>query len=447
MQVKIEDKSAVKKVLSFEIPKETVAKELDKAYNELKKKADIKGFRKGKIPRKVLENRFSKDVHADVAPRLIQDSFVEAIQEHNLNIVGGPQLDPPELNPDSDYVFDITVEVKPELPEIDYKDMVIEKNRYTVSDAEIDAQIHMIQKTMAKKQKVTESRAVKTSDFVLIDYQGFLNNEPFEHTPKIENFLYKIGQSSLPEAFAEKLTGCVPVQDIEVEVAYPEDHPDENLKGKTIVYKVTLKEIQEEILPEINDDLVKGLGKFETLDQVKDSIRENLAKGNEQRVKHELSEQIFQHLLEKYEFEVPEAMIEGELNGIISETEQAYSANNTSLEEHGLSREKLSEQYRDVAEKQARRHLILDKIITQETLDLTEEEMDKSLEEMARGMNATVDAIKNFFKMDPKQMEYYKHTQLEKKAIDLIIETSQVTEKDPETDVQEASVSDPETDA
>lgn len=447
MQVKIEDKSAVKKVLSFEIPKEKVAKELDKAYNELKKKADIKGFRKGKIPRKVLENRFSKDVHADVAPRLIQDSFVEAIQEHNLNIVGGPQLDPPELNPDSDYVFDITVEVKPELPEIDYKDMALEKNRYAVSDAEIDAQIHMIQKTMAKKQKVSESRAVKASDFVLIDYQGFLNDEPFEPTPKIENFLYKIGQNSLPEAFAEKLTGCVPVQDIEVEVAYPEDHPDENLKGKTILYKVTLKEIQEEILPEINDDLVKGLGKFETLEQVKDSIRENLEKGNAQRVKHELSEQIFQHLLEKYEFEVPEAMIEGELNGIISETEQAYSANNTSLEEHGLSREKLSEQYRDVAEKQARRHLILDKIITQEKLDLTEEEMDKSLEEMARGMNATVDAINNFFKMDPKQMEYYKHTQLEKKAIDLIIETSQVTEKDPETDVQETSVSDPETDA
>jgi trigger factor len=134
-------------------------------------------------------------------------------------------------------------------------------------------------------------------------------------------------------------------------------------------------------------------------------------------------------------------MIEGELEGIISETEQAYSANNTTLEEHGLSREKLSEQYRDVAEKQARRHLILDKIITQEKMDLTEEEMEKSLEEMARGMNATVDAIKNFFKMDPRQMEYYKHTQLEKKAIDLIIEDSQVTEKDPESDKEETTVS------
>ncbi len=442
MQVKIEDTSAVKRVLYFEIPKEKVAKELDKAYRELKQKADIKGFRKGKIPRKVLENRFSKDVHADVAPRLIQDSFVEAIQEHNLDIVGDPRLDPPELNPDADYVFDITVEVKPDLPEIEYKDLALEKNRYTVSDAEIEAQIGMIQKTMAKKQTVAESRAVTDTDFVLIDYQGFLNNEPYEYTPKIENFLYQIGQDTLPEAFSEKLTGCVPVQDIEVEVAYPDDHPDENLKGRTILYQVTLKEIQEEVLPEINDDLVKGLGSFETLDQVKDSIRENLEKGIQQRVTHELSEQVFQHLLNKYEFEVPEAMIEGELNGIVQETEQAYAANNTTLEEHGLSREKLSEQYRDVAEKQARRHLILNKIITQEKLDLTEEEMDKSLEEMARGMNATVDAIKNFFKTDPRQMEYYKHTQLEKKAIDLIIENSQVTEKDPEPEVQKTTESD-----
>ena len=431
MQVKIEDKSSVKKVLSFEIPKEKVAKELDKAYNELKKKADIKGFRKGKIPRKVLENRFSKDVHADVAPRLIQDSFIEAIQEHNLDIVGGPRLDPPELNPEAAYAFDITVEVKPELADVDFKGICLEKNRYVVSDAEIDGQIHMIQRTMAKKQTVKEDRAVKDTDFVLMDYQGFMADEPYEHTPKIENFLYKLEGGALPEEFSKKLVGCMPAQDIEVEVAYPDDHPDENFKGNTILYKVTLKEIQEEILPEINDDLVKGLGKFETLDQVKDSIRDNLEKGIAQRVKHELSEQIFMHLLEKNQFEVPEAMIEGELNGIVSETEQAYAANNASLEEHGLSRDILMHRYRDVAEKQARRHLILDKIITQEKLELTDEEMEKSLDEMARGMNATVDAIKNFFKMDPKQMEYYKHTQLEKKAIDLIIENSQVTEKDP----------------
>lgn len=433
MQVNIEDLSSVQKKLSFEIPKETVAKELNKAYNELKKKADIKGFRKGKIPRKVLENRFAADVHADVAPKLIQEAFIEAVQEHDLNVVGGPQVDPPELNPDTDFAFDITVEIKPELDDIEFKGLELKKTQYEVSDDEIESQIYMIRKTLAKKETVTEERPVKESDFVLIDYEGFLNKEPFDATPRVENYVMGINQEgSLPKEFSEKLIGAIPVQDLEIEVPYPEDHQDETLRGKTVTYKVTLKEIQEEVLPEANDDLVKDLGKFETLQEVRDSIRDNLEKGIAQRTKHELSEQIFQALLEKIEFEVPEAMIEGELKGIISETEQAYAQNNTSLEEAGLTEEIMRERYRDVAEKQARRHLILDKIISQEKLEMTEAEMDESFQEMAEAMGATKDAVKNYFNMDPRQLEYYKHTQLEKKAVDLIVEVSSVTEVAPE---------------
>ena len=439
MQVKIEDKSSVKKVLSFEIPKKDVAKELNKAYSELKKSASVKGFRKGKIPRKVLENRFSKDVHGDVAPRLIQEAFISAIDEHKIDVVGAPQMDPPEFEPEKDFAFDITVEVKPVLDDVEFEGIELTRTKYEISDAEVESQIAMIQKTMAKKESVTEERPVKDGDFVLIDYEGFLNGEPFDQTPKVENFILEIGKPGMPKEFSEKLTGAIPVQDLEVEVSYEDTYHDENLKGKTIVYKVSLKEIQEEILPELNDDLAKGLGgTFETLDAVRDSIRDNLKKGYTQRIKHELSEQVFQNLLQKYEFEIPEAMIEAELNGITAEAEQAYKANNTTLEEAGLSKEGIRAQYRDVAKKQAGRHLILDKIITQENLELTDEELEKSFEEMAQGMNASVDAIKNFFKMDAKQLGYYKQTQLEKKAVDLIIEKGVVTEVEPGSAENEA---------
>jgi len=444
MPVKIEDKSSVKKVLSFEISKEDITKELNIAYNDLKKKADVKGFRKGKVPRKVLENRFSKDVHADVAPRLIQESFIAAIKEHDLNIVGGPQMDPPELDPQKAYVFDITVEIKPELDDIEFKGIALEQTKYEVSEGEIESQIHMIQKTMAKKETVTEERPVKDGDFVLIDYQGFLNDEPFEPTPKIENYVMGIGQDTMPKEFSDKLTGVTPVQELEIEVPYPDEFHDENLKGKTIVYKVKLIEIQEEILPEINDDLVKGLGKFETLDDVRKSISENLEKGYARRIQHELSEQVFKNLLGKYEFEVPDAMVEGELNGIIMEAEQSFTANNTTLEEAGLSKDMLKTQYRDVAEKQARRHLILDKIISQEKLELTDEELEKSFEEMALGMNAPVDSVKNYFNMDPKQLDFYKHTQLEKKAVDVIIEQGIITEVEPDAVKDNADAAEPD---
>ena len=431
MQVKIEDQSSIKKVLSFEIPKETISKELNKAYAELKKKVDVKGFRKGKVPRKVLENRFSADVHAEVAPRLIQEAFVEAVEDHKLDIVGGPQLNPPKFNPDADYAFTITVEVKPELDDIDLEGLEIKKRLYEVTETEIESQIYMLQKTMATKRKVEEERPVKEEDFVLIDYEGFLNGETFEHTPKVENYVTAINKEPLPKEISEKLIGAIPVQDLEVEVVYADDFHDENLSGKTIQYKVTLKEIQEEVLPEANDDLVKDLEQYETLEDVKTAIRDNLEKGIDQRVKHEMSEQIFSQIIEKIEFQVPQALVEGELNGIIAETEQAYAQNNTSLEEVGLSPEIMQEKYRDVAEKQARRHLILDKIISQEKMDLSEEELDAGFEDMAQAMSATKDAIKNFFNMDPRQLEYYKHTQLEKKAIELIIEKSSIVEVTP----------------
>jgi len=431
MQINVVDKSSVKKVLECEIPKETVVKELDNAYKELKNKVNVKGFRKGKVPRKVLENKFSKDVHSDVVPKLIQQIFSKAIEDYDLKIISSPQMDPPELDPESAYCFDIIVEVKPEIEDIDYEGMELNKTLYEVSEDEIDAQIQMIRRTMASKQAVKEERAVKEGDFVLIDYQGFLDDKPFASTPQIENFVMAIGTDSMPKEFSQKIVGVIPEQDLEIDVVYSDKDFDKELVGKTITYKVKVKEIHEEVLPE-DEHLVKELGKYENLDQVKDDIRSNLSQGYKRRVQHELSEQIFQNLLGRYEFEVPESLVEAELNGIIAEAEQAYMQNNTTLEEVGLSKESLRNDYKDVAEKQARRHLILAKLIEQENLEMTDEELEASFEQMAKGMNASVDAIKNYFNMDKNQLENYKHTHLEKKAVDLIVNKGKVTEKPPE---------------
>ena len=432
MQVTVEDKSNVTKVLHFEVPHADVARELDQAYNELKKSADIKGFRKGKVPRKVLENKFSKDVHADIAPRLSQESFSKALEDYDLNVVGSPRIDPPELNPETSYKFDITVDVKPEISQVEYEGFDLTQTAYPISEEEVESQIYMIRKTMASKQTVEEERPVKDGDYVLIDYEGFLDGEPFDQTPKVENYVMAIGSENMPEEFSTKLTGVIPEQELNIDVTYPEDSPDEYLAGKTISYKVKLKEIQEEVLPEADDNLVKELGQYETLDEVRDTIRGYLKKGYEQRIRHELSEQVFQKLLDKHEFEVPQSMVDAELDGIISETEQAYAQNNTSLEEAGLNKEILRDQYKEVAEKQARRHLILDKIIEQENLELTDDEFQASFEKMATDMNASVDAVKNFFNMNENALENYKHTQLEKKAVDLIIERGNITEVEPE---------------
>ena len=431
MQVNIEEKSSVKKVLHIEIPKEDVAKELKKAYQELKKTAVVKGFRKGKIPQKILESRFAKDVHSKVIPILIQEAFSKTGKEHKFKMVGSPIVDPPELKPDESYVFDITIEVKPEIKDIDFKGIYLKKTIYKFSEKEVDAQIEMIRKNMATKEKVKEQRAVQKNDFVLIDYQGFLNDQPFDKTPKIENYVLNISNNNMPKEFSEKLVGVIPEIEITIEVMYEKEHVNKELAGKAITYKVFVKEIQKEILPPLDDSLAEKLGQYKNLEEIKNGIRDNLTKGYEQRIKHELSEQIFTALIKDNSFEIPEALIEFELQGIISEAEQAYAQSNITLEDVGLSHDILKTKYRDVAEKQAIRRLILEKIIDQEKLELTKDELDESFENMAIGMNATKEVVEQYFAADNKKLEYYKHLQLEKKVVDIIIENGNITEVEP----------------
>lgn len=436
MQVKIEDQSTVKKIIHIEITGEDVTAELDKAYKDLGKSASIKGFRKGKIPRKVLETRFSKDVKADIISRIIQNSYSEAIKEKSLvDIVGPPSVIEtlPELEEGKPFNFSINVEVKPVLPDIEFKGIELKKNMYKPSDEEIDAQLQMIRQTMSTKQTVTEERPVKASDFVLIDYQGFVDGKPSEHTPKIENYLMDIGTKNMPEEFSAKLTGAIPPQELEIDVLYGNDSDNKALTGETVTYKVALKEIQEKVLPPLDDTLAQRLGQFDTLEDIKNAIRSNLEAGYKVRIHQELSEQVFTELLEKIDFETPDILVESELNAIVAETEQAYQQHNITLESVGITKDIIRTQYRNVAEQQAKRHILLGKIIQQSQLELTEGDMEDVFSGMAKAMNGTVEQIKKMFCSDDSlhHLEYIKMIELEKKAMEHIINNANIIEVEP----------------
>jgi trigger factor len=432
MQVKVEDVSSVKKVLHVEIPEDTVVRELDNAYKQLKKTAKIKGFRPGKTPRSVLERMFKKDVHNDVSSKLLQDSFVEALKETDLNIVGNPKIDPPQLDEKGPYKYDATVEIKPDIDNIDFKGLTLKKALYRITDEEMDAQLQMLQRNLAQQIPVTEDRGVTENDFVLIDYEGFEDGKPFSETQKTENFIMKVGAGAISKTLDENLIGKNPGEDIEIIVNFPEDHFNQKLANHKITFHVKLKEIREEVLPEIYDEFAKKLGPYETLDAVKNAITDNLKQGYDKRVEQELNEQIFQKLIEKTEFEMPESMIEYELNGIIDEVEKTLSYYNKSMEDQGLTRESLAEKHRETAEKKVRRHLILDKIIDQEELTLSDQELDAGFNEMAQAVNQPAEAIKSYYNQDPSNLEFFKHTLLEKQAIKLIINSSTVEEIEPE---------------
>lgn len=432
MQVNIEDWSTIKKVLHIEIPEDVVMHELNTAYNELKKRAKIKGFRQGKVPRSVLERMFNKDIHADVKSRLIQDSFAEVIKENNLEIVGKPDIDPPEIEKNGSYKYDAIIEIKPEIGDIECKGLELKKTLYKVSDAEIENQVQMLRKNLAKLEPLAEDREIHEDDTAIIDYEGFKDGQSLTDEKKTENFPLKVGAGMISKDFDEKVIGMKPGDTKEFEVKFPENYFDKKLANLDITFKVELKDIKKEILPEINDEFAKKFGKFESLEELKKEIVTNLQQGYDKRVEQELNEQIFKALIAKKDFEVPDAMVAYELEGIIEEAEKACAAGNISMDQIGQTRETLTEQYRDTAEKQVKRHLILSKIIDQEHLTVSDEELENGFAEISEVYGQSLDIIKGYYQKNPEKVEFFKHTLLEKKAIEYIIKKSTIKEVEPE---------------
>lgn len=432
MQVTVKDVSTVKKILSIEVPEKDVVRELDNAYKTLKKKAKIKGFRPGKAPRSVLERYYKQDVHNDVASKLLQDSFIAALQETELSIVGQPQLDPPSLDEKGPYKYEATVDVKPELGELDFKGLKLQKNLYQVSDEEIDTQLKLLQRNLAKREPITDKRPVQENDFVSINYEGFKDGQPFVETQKTKNFTMKVGAGSILKEFDAQIIGMQPGESREIQVKFPEDYFNDKLANHEITFQTTVNEIREEKLPEIDDEFGKQLGQYANLDEVKKAITANLMQGYNKRAEHEVNEQIFEALIAKTEFELPESMVEYELQGIIEEAERSFAYYNKSMEEAGLSKEKLAEQYRGTAEKQVRRHLILSQIIDQEKLTLADEELEKGFEEIAANVNQPAEQIRSYYQQNDDKLEIFKHTLLEKDAIRLIMDNSTIENVEPQ---------------
>ena len=432
MKVSVEDQSSVKKVLHIEVPQEDVARELDDAYAQLKKTAKIKGFRPGKTPRSVLERIYGKEVKADVSGKLIQAGIIDALKQTQLRIVGSPVVDPPKLDGQQPYTFDAAVEINPEIADIDFKGLKLNKTKYAATDDEVEVQLTMLQKNLAKREPLKEDRPLQLGDVAVIDYEGFKNGEPFEPTKKTENFIIKVGNGQIVKDLDEGLIGMQTGEEKEVEVTFPEDYFKEELVGQKVNFKVKLNEIREEILPDLDDAFAKSISdKYETLEILKTKIKENLRSGYEKRAEQELNEQIFQQLLEQTEFEVPDVLVDGELEHILKDAEQSFAQSNRSFEEVGLSREGLAKTYRPTAEKQVRRHLILNKIIEQEKMSLTDEELNQGFQEMADNYQQPVEHIKGYYEHNKEGLEFFKHTLLEKKALKIIIDNGQISEIEP----------------
>src|SRR4030043_2081229 len=369
MKASVEEISPIKKKVSIEIPEDKITKEVESFYKDLGKKAKIKGFRPGKVPRDILERYFKDYVKAEVVQKLIQDTYPQALSEKDLQPVSPPTIDPGEFEHGKPFQYSVVIEVKPDIKLEGYTGLKIEGEKEEVKDEEIEERLKALQNLHANLKTISEARPIQTGDYVIVDYEARLGGKPLEGGKAID-FTVEVGSGQFIPAFEEKLIGLKPEGESDIEVSFPEDYGYQKWAGKTISFHVKIKEIKEKILPPLDDEFAKDLGDYSSFEELKTKLRGEIEKEKELALERQLKDQMGEQLLAANPFEVPESLVEEQTKALVSDTKLRLSAQGLELKNLGLTEEKPQEDYKAMAQKQVRTFLILEKIAGQEGIEI-----------------------------------------------------------------------------
>jgi len=426
MKTNLEDISPVKKKLMIEIEAEEIDRRVNKAYRDIGKRAKIKGFRPGKVPKKILENYFRTQVLEDVTTSLIKETLPEAIEETKAYPLNMPLIENEVLKAGQSYKYSALFEVKPEFELKDYLGIEIEKENCIITPEHVDRELEQIREARGNLRSVEEERGIKDGDVVIIDYEGFDGDKAIEGI-KAENHSLKIGNKQFYPGFEDALIGLKKDDNTEITIDFEDDYFHSRLAGKRINFKVNVRDIKEIELPELDDEFVKGLGgDFEDLDKLREKIKEDLTKKEEERIENELKENLLGNISDSVDFELPESLVETEVRSSLESIKQNLIRAGSSLEKSGLEETKLKEEIRPSAEKRVKGMLILDEIARQNSLAVEEADLSESFDEMSKNMGPDSEAIRKYYEAN-NLMDALRQTLLKEKTLKYLVENAKIT--------------------
>ena len=396
MKVNVEDISSIKKKVHVEVPEDRVAKEIDSFYEELKKKAKIKGFRPGKAPRTILERYFKDYAKGEVLQRLIQDTFPKALSEVSFSPVAPPAFDPQELEGGKPFRYAAIVEVKPQIKIEDYTGLNLEGKKEEVRDEELEERLKNLQNLHAQLKAISEPREVRTGDYVILDYDAKMDGKPLDEGKGVD-ITVEVGSGRFIPTLEENLIGLKPEDDKDVDVSFPADYGYKKWAGKTVSFHVKVKEIKEKILASLDDEFAKDLGGFDSLEALTAKLREDMQKVKEEALDRHFKDQIVDQLLQKNSFEIPPSLVEEQNQALVSEAKLRLASQGMNLKDMDISEDKLREDYRAVAERQVKTYLILEKIAGQEGISVSDEEVQGRLKEISERSHQKFEAVKRYY--------------------------------------------------
>jgi trigger factor len=419
----LEKKENNKATFSIEIGEDKFEKAVQKAYLKNRNRFSIPGFRKGKVPRKIIEMNYGEGVfYEEALNSLLPEAYDEAVENLELEPVDTPEVDIEQLEKGKPLMIKVEVTIKPEVKLGDYKSIEIEKIEYNVTDENIDMELNNI-KEMNGRIIDASDRETKKGDILTIDFEGYVDGEQFEGGTA-ENQELEIGADRFIKGFEEQLIGKKKGDKVDVKVTFPEDYFEEKLKGKEALFKVTIHEIKEKILPILDDEFAKDVSEFDTLEEYKQSIKERLEKEAKDKEQIDIENKAVEKVVELSEMDIPETMIESQINNEIGEFDYRLKIQGLSIDKYleltNSTIDDFKEQVKPVAEKKVKADLVLDAIAKIEKLEVSDEDLDNELERLAEEYNKE-DVEK--FKEDMKKgdLEHLKTGIMRDKTIELLV--------------------------
>lgn len=384
LQVEKLEKNMAK--LTIEAAAEELDKAIETAYQKQKGKISIPGFRKGKVPRQIIEKMYGKEVfYEEAANALIPDVYERALEECEEDIVSSPQIEVTQIEAGKPFIFTATVALKPEVKLGKYKGVKVDKADVEVTEEEINAAIDRERENNARNITV-EDRPVKDGDMTTLDFEGFVDGVAFEGG-KGENHPLTIGSGAFIPGFEEQLVGAEIGKEVEVNVTFPEDYQAEDLKGKAAVFKCTVREIKEKELPELDDEFASEVSEFDTLAEYKADVKKNLEERKAKDAKDAKEEAVIEAIIEASEMDIPEAMIETQQRQMIDEFAQRITMQGLSMEQYmqftGSNYKQMVEQIKPQAEKRIKSRLVLEAVAAAEKIEVTDEDYENEIASMA----------------------------------------------------------------
>ena len=386
MSVQVEKLEKNMAKLTVEVSADELEKAIEKVYQKQKKNISIPGFRKGKVPRTMVEKMYGKEVfYEDAANELIPTAYEKAYDECGENIVSTPKVDVVQIEAGKPFIFTAEVALKPEVTLGAYKGIEVDKVEVTVSDDEVNAEIDRERERNARSISVSD-RAVQDKDQTVIDFEGFVDGVAFQGG-KGENYPLTIGSGAFIPGFEEQLIGKNIGEECDVNVTFPEEYHAEDLAGKAAVFKVTVKEIKEKQLPELDDEFAAEVSEFDTLAEYKEDVKKNLTEKREKDVKNAKEDAVVDAIIANATMDIPEAMIETQQRQMIQEFAQNIQMQGLSIDQYfqftGLTPEAMMEQVKPQAEKRIKSRLVLEAVAKAENITVSDEDFDKEVEKMA----------------------------------------------------------------